>query len=134
MQREIKFRGKMVNGSGWVYGYYWKDNTNGKHKITVDLSDDNFLCHEVIPESVGQYTGLKDCKENRIYEGDVLRYKPAIPKHEGKFFDNVVEFAMGQSLCGWRMRNKGTVVRATPYKFGSSEVIGNIHDTPSKQN
>jgi len=77
-----------------------------------------------------EFTGLKDKNGKEIYEGDILAYKSSHSRHEGKIFNNVVEFALGQSLCGWRMRNKSCVVKATPYKFGCSEIIGNIYENP----
>lgn len=73
--RQIKFRGLRTDGEGWVHGYYWFDNQNKKHKITSDLSDDNFRCYEVIPETVGQFTGLKDKNEKEIFEGDIVEFK-----------------------------------------------------------
>ena len=131
--REIKFRGKRVDGKGWVIGLP-KYNSYGRIGYICGFFDvdgiDIYEEYEVIPSTVGQYTGLKDCKGNEIYEGDILSYKSGHPKHDGKIFKNVVEFATGQSLCGWRMRNKSCVVKATPYKFSYSEIIGSVFDNP----
>lgn len=83
--REILFRGKKTDknrhyyfNNGWVYGdlihsggkYYIKPRANSV--IVEGELGKLIVMREVIPETVGQYTGMTDISGNRIFEGDIV--------------------------------------------------------------
>ena len=72
-KREILFRGWNKKNKQWLYGYYCVNR--GEHFIAPDEFVNPLASYEdyvVDADSVGQYTGLKDKKGKKIFEGDIL--------------------------------------------------------------
>lgn len=129
-----KSRGKRTDTLEWVYGSLWG---GANHSFVTPANfgigfskSTHFIeayAYEVLPESVGQWTGKFDINGIEIYKGDIvnsghLKSDEWIPSIAVIEWDD--EFAMFyQSLKGI---NKGlTQLMDVP-----CEIVGNIHDNP----
>ena len=116
MKREIKFRGKRVDNDKWVYGSLLINPIDGVCKImTVLKTVPEYF--EVIPNTVGQFIGIKDKKGKDIYEGDIVENNKKYKIIWYKYF-----FAI-EDQAG----NNFQIEYNTHLYF---EVIGNIYETP----
>lgn len=123
MNREILFRGKRTDNGEWVEGYlcecHHKDT--GKYDYAIqEMFENGYIMHEVIPETVGQYTGLTDKNGKKIFEGDICKHRS---NYSGNTVISVVTYTDGHFLA--------LVCENSGFELSEKlEVIGNIHDNP----
>lgn len=142
---KVFVNGEWIKGQ-WVQGSYWelnkttycfkedyeRDPGNTEHYIVFDQMTDwglpnRHLQADVLPETVGQYTGLIDKNGTKIFEGDIIKH----------YYDNTDKsmFDIGvilfdDKVCQFK-RNSRVNTRYYNIHFECEyEVIGNIHDNP----
>ena len=134
---EILFRGKRTDNGEWVEGnLFIPDKPDTPTQICIGTNVVR-ICYDVNPSTIGSYTGVTDKNGERIFEGDIVKYKDA-----RKFGDNdEMEEAEEQYLCTNVVKFKNGRFFPLPqrydcedyfFSYGSYdfEVVGNVHDNP----
>lgn len=159
--REILFRGKRNDNGKWVEGFIYKHESPLVCFSTDPREEPKwYICKtafadwnmprnvefiEVIPETVGQYTGLKDKNGKKIFEGDIVK-----AQGEDYVFDGAYVFVVRYGKCGGVANAdahgymgfylegvdsdtkiaEGFGLRDDICYFTDIEVIDNIHERP----
>lgn len=123
----IKFKAKRLDGKGWVCGYFYEENGNTyiiENRQKESKLNRN-LTYQVDPSTVCQYTGLKDCEGNELYEHDVIKNYPFIPS----------EIVWSEELSGYYLTHANGKIYEKPLGYylslGKFIVVGNKFDSRS---
>lgn len=127
--REILFRGNRKDNGEWVYGNYAVTDNNEKQHFIFQNKAFEF---EVVPETVGQYTGITDDNGKKIFEGDILGVTNDDPDYDyiTKVYldcDTLCVDVQGQD---YDYTSIGFAIEIWDDECDQVEIIGNIYDNP----
>lgn len=156
-KRENKYRGKRIDNGEWVHGNLIKMDAQGSQSFIFPFRNfaSTLSCGQIVaynmvevdPDTVGQFTGLKDKSGVEIWEGDVLSFKEILWSDcsRAKIIEVREEALIGiityNELCsvvkvyrgnvssfGWNHEtNECIMIDINPEEL---KVIGNIHENP----
>jgi len=116
--REIKFRGKSQSRGEWFYGYLFKSDSGERTHIIKNYKG----CLDIDPDTVGEFTGLRDKNKIEIYENDLIECNKKIYEviwDKGMFvLKNTRSSVVGDTSLGLML------------DVFDMEIIGNRYDNP----
>ena len=145
--REIKFKAKRLDNKEWIYGYYFIKYEENPEMIvrndfitlpkeyhfikapSIFIGLDSTIDYEIDPETLCQFTGLKDKNGKEIYDGHIVEVEFGSHGSNSKFVAHIK----------WCEINKGfryvftdsdekIYIDNNEYNILKIKIIGNIHE------
>ena len=149
---EILFRGKRTDNGEWVEGSLFAGHTYWIQPFKEYVSEGSIdhshkslstTAYKVIPETVGQFTGLLDKGGKKIFDGDIVRFTTDHYVYDGTGSKMKVKVTFASPVV-WQEFRALWAVQMNEYanndlfryvqNGGDAIVIGNIHDNPELLN
>lgn len=129
--RKILFRGKRADNGKWVQGSLFSEGTRFEI-VRGTCNTVGIEGVEVVPETMGQYTGLTDKNGTKIFEGDILKDISDVGN------DQLYEVYYNEDLCAFMLDDQYWITPTRDWLSKDDknpttmmlQIIGNIHDNP----
>jgi hypothetical protein len=137
--KEYLFRGKSIESDlklnirkgEWVYGSLIVEKNNGSKRYLIFVNYKKII--RVSPKSIGQYIGIKDIKNKKLFVGDIVEVN-------NTYFKTPYEIIWGRDTFGVTLIHadrEGDDWGVYTSDFGlpnyKYQLIGNVYDTPRKK-
>lgn len=124
--REIKFKAKRLDNGEWVKGNLIRSTVGVKERTYIVDHFNSMSDYSVIgvdPSTVCQFTGLKDCEGNEVWEHDLLQSEITKAIYEVIWYEDCGFIIKDSVDGGYFPALLGSVLRIINYK-----VVGNKFD------
>ena len=126
--REILFKAKRIDNGEWVEGYYLSKYDLLEKEVHFIFSADKhntWICAEIDPETLYQFTGLCDKNGKKIWENDIL-----MAHLDDDYPEDVTYETVEWNFAGWVGHETGCTDREYLDEFDLEhfEVVGSIFD------
>ena len=122
--REILFKAKCADNGKWLLSVNLiQEYRDGIKKVYFPKGVGKSECFEIIPDTLGQYTGLTDKNGKKIFGGDIVRDEQSGYEYAIKWFTDYACYALAD-------RRGNMVFDAYEIDMFLNDliVVGNIHD------
>ena len=124
--RELEFRGLSIETNKFIYeNFIEKIDPKEVESIfwACFIHDKAIKTYKVQRDSVGQYTGLKDRNDVKIFEGDIFILNDPNLKYVVEWYYGIIGFK------GKQNKTYGSYIGLKVW-LSDIEVIGNVHENP----
>lgn len=118
----IKFKAKELGTGEWKEGFLQRDMDYNLCILIAKKEEHSWYWTQIDPSTVCQFTGLKDCEGNELYEHDVIKNYPFIPS----------EIVWSEELSGYYLTHANGKIYEKPLGYylslGKFIFVGNKFD------